>query len=113
MAAQPVEWMLVIYYGRSAHRATYGRLDGKDTKYTKDYIQLSKKTDFLKITSRLFPVAAKGAGSVPLTYRWPKGKTRGTFVYNSADRPHLKWETSLGAPRAWKMSRAPSETTPE
>lgn len=53
MAAQPVEWVLVIYYGPSAHRATYGRLG--NTKYTKDYIQLSKKTDFLDAVRRLFP----------------------------------------------------------
>jgi hypothetical protein len=113
MAAQPVEWVLVIYYGPSAHRATYGRLDGNDTKYTKDYIQLSKKTEFLDAVSRLFPVAVGSAASVPLTYRWPKGTAPGALVFYSADRPHLKWETSLGAPKAWKMSRAPSEITPE
>ena len=111
MAAQPVEWVLVIYYGPSAHRATYGRLD--DTKYTKDYIQLSKKAEFLDAVSRLFPVAVRGVGSVPLTYHWPAGTTPGAFVFNSADRPHLKWETSLGAPKAWKMSLAPSEATAE
>ena len=67
MAAQPVEWVLVVYYGPSAHRATYGRLDGQDTKYTKDYIQLSKKPEFLEAVSSLFPVAVSEAGSVPLT----------------------------------------------
>lgn len=111
MAAQPVEWVLVIYYGPSAHRATYGRLVN-DTKYTKDYIQLSRKVDFLKAMSQLFPVAG-GAGSVPLTYRWPKAKAPGAFVLSSADRPHLKWETSLGAPRAWKMTPVPTDATPE
>jgi hypothetical protein len=110
MAAQPVEWVLAIYYGPSAHRATYGRLN--NTKYTKDYIQLSKKAEFLATVSRLFP-GAGGAGSVPLTYQWPEGTTLGAFVFNSADRPHLKWETNLGAPKAWKMSLEPSETTSE
>ncbi|KGX48022.1 HNH endonuclease family protein [Burkholderia pseudomallei MSHR2138] len=52
-------------------------------------------------------------GTVPLTYRWPAGTTPGALVFNSADRPHLKWETSLGAPKAWKMSPAPSEDTAE
>jgi hypothetical protein len=113
MALQPVEWVLAIYYGSSAHRATYGRLNGKDTKYTKDYIQLSRKADFLAVVSRLFPVAASGAGSVALTYKWPAGTTSGAFVFTSADRPHLKWETSLGAPKAWKMTPAPSEATAE
>ncbi len=113
MAAQPVEWVLVVYYGPSAHRATYGRLDGQDTKYTKDYIQLSKKPEFLEAVSSLFPVAVSEAGSVPLTYQWPTGTTPGTLVFNSADRPHLKWETSLGAPKAWKMSVTPSEATDE
>ena len=37
MAALPIEWVLIIFYGPSAHRATYGRLG--NTKYTKDYIQ--------------------------------------------------------------------------
>lgn len=110
MAAQPVEWVLAIYYGPSAHRATYGRLN--NTKYTKDYIQLSKKADFLATVSRLFPVSG-GAGSVPLTYQWPAGTTMGAFVFNSADRPHLKWETALGAPKAWRMSLKPSETADE
>lgn len=110
MAAQPVEWVLVIYYGPSAHRATYGRLD--NTKYTKDFIQLSRKAEFLATLSRLFPVTG-GAESVPLTYQWPAGTTKGAFVFKSADRPHLKWETHLGAPKAWKMSLTPSETTAE
>ncbi|MDP2819279.1 MAG: HNH endonuclease [Polaromonas sp.] len=111
MVAQPVEWVLVIYYGPSAHRATYGRLDG--TKYTKDYLQLSKKAEFLDAVRHLFPVSISDAGSVPLTYQWPTGTTPGALVFNSADRPHLKWETSLGAPKAWRMSLTPSEATAE
>ena len=64
MAAQPVEWVLLIHYGPSAHRATYGRLDGKGTKYTKDYIQLSRKKDFLDAVTNLFSVTASGSASV-------------------------------------------------
>lgn len=52
-------------------------------------------------------------GTVPLTYKWPTGTTLGTLVFNSADRPHLKWETSLGAPKAWKMSISPSDALAE
>lgn len=112
MVALPVEWVLVIYYGPSAHRATYGRLDG--TKYTKDYIQLSRTSEFINAITTLFPVGASGAGSVPLTYRWwLKGSAPGALVFQSADRPHLKWETSLGAPKAWKMSPNPSDATAE
>lgn len=113
MSAQPVEWVLVIYYGPSAYRATYGRLDGPPETYTKDYIQLSKKAKFLETVGKLFPVAVDAEGSVPLTYKWPGGMTTGAFVYNSADRPHLKWETSLGAPNAWKMAPFPSDATAE
>jgi len=113
MTALPVEWVLVIYYGPSAHRATYGRLDHQDTKYTKDYIQLSRKKDFISNVKSLFPVAISGAGSVPLTYKWPLGTTPGQLIFRSADRPHLAWETSLGTPKAWKMSLAPSESTAE
>ena len=113
MVARPVEWVLVIFYGPSAHRATYGRLDGQDTKYTKDYIQLSKKSEFLETVNRLFPSTSDDGESVPLTYQWPTGTTRGALVLNSADRPHLKWETSLGAPRVWKMSPDPSDASSE
>jgi hypothetical protein len=41
------------------------------------------------------------------------GTTWGAFVFQSADRTHLKWETNLGAPKAWKMSLSPSEATAE
>mgnify|MGYP007059010220 CR=1 FL=1 len=68
---------------------------------------------FLDAVARLFPVTVGEEGSVPLTYKWPAGTTLGTLVFNSADRPHLKWETSLGAPKAWKMSLSPSESTAE
>ena len=108
VAVQPVEWVLVIYYGSSAHRATYGRLGG--SKYTKDFIQLTNKV--LKSIANVFPTA-HGEKSVPLTYRWPKGKAPGEFVFKSADRPHLKWETKLGAPQAWKMTPTPSDATSE
>lgn len=111
MTALPVEWVLVIYYGPSAHRATYGRFGNGG--YTKDYIQLSRKSDFIDAVTALFPTATSGAGSVPLTYRWPTGLAPGAFVFRSADRPHLKWETSLGAPQVWKMSLDPSDATAE
>lgn len=110
MPAKPVEWVLVIFYGPSAHRATYGRLD--NSKYTKDYIQLSRKAEFLETISNLFPLR-EGVGSVPLTYQWPTGTAPGALVFQSADRPHLKWETSRGAPRAWKMTSHPTEATDE
>lgn len=110
MAAQAVEWVLVIYYGPSAHRATYGRLN--NTKYTKDYIQLSRKPEFLDTVNRLFPVEGN-VGTVPLTFRWHTGTTVGAFVRQSADRPHLKWETNLGAPQPWKMSLTPGEAAAE
>lgn len=109
MAAQPVEWVLVVYYGPSAHRATYGRLN--DTKYTKDYLQLSRKPKFISQLAQLFP-ASKGKGTVPITYQWHNGSAPGALVFKSADRPHLKWDTNR-APQAWKMSPAPSEAVAE
>lgn len=110
MTALPVEWVLVIFYGPSAHRATYGRLN--NTKYTKDYIQLSRQDDFIAALKSMFPTPG-GAGSVPLTYKWPLGKATGQLIYKSSDRPHLAWETSRGAPSAWKMSLSTSEATAE
>jgi HNH endonuclease len=112
MVAQPVEWVLVVYYGPEAHRATYGR-QVRSNRYTKDYVQLSRKKDFLNAVTNLFSVTASASGSVPLTYQWPAGTSPGAFVFNSADRPHLKWETSQGAPQVWKMTLSPSDATPE
>lgn len=112
MSAQPVEWVLVVYYGPEAHRATYGR-QVRSTRYTKDYIQLSRKQEFLEAVSSLFAVDASSTESVPLTYRWPNGAAPGAFVFRSGDRPHLKWETSQGAPRVWKMTLSPSDATQE
>ncbi|WP_313139307.1 HNH endonuclease [Stenotrophomonas sp.] len=104
---KPVEWVLAIFYGPSAHRATYGRLQG--TKYTKDYIQLSRLPAFIADLSAVFGLPANG--SVPVTYSWPGGSSLGELVALSADRPHLKWETREGAPPPWKMLSAPTPTT--
>lgn len=115
MALRPVEWVLVIYYGSSAHRATYGRNvkePAGSSKYTKDYIQLSRKSEFLETIRRIFPFAGSGKDSVPLRYEWPAGSAAGALTW-SADRPHLKWETSHGAPAAWKMTLTPGDTAAE
>lgn len=98
MSALPVEWVLVIYYGPSAHRATYGRLgrsDAANKTYTKDYIQLSRRDEFIAAVKRFFPETNEN-GSASLTYKWPTGTATGALVLRSADRPHLKWETSGG-----------------
>ncbi|WP_043090270.1 HNH endonuclease signature motif containing protein [Xanthomonas sp. SHU 166] len=112
MALKPVEWVLVVYYGPAAHQATYGR-QVREGGYTKDYIQLSRKPEFLEAMAAIFSVSNGGEGSIPLTYQWPAGAAPGSFVFRSADRPHLKWETNLGAPQVWKMALAPSDFTPE
>ena len=115
MSALPVEWVLVIFYGPSAHRATYGRLgrsNSANQTYTKDYIQLSRKDEFIAAVKRFFPGANENSPA-PLTYKWPTGTATGALVLRSADRPHLKWETSIGAPQVWRMSVAPSEVTVE
>lgn len=112
MVAQPVEWALIVYYGPEAHRATYGR-QVRSNRYTKDYIQLSRKPEFLETVTKLFSITAGETGSVPITYMWPGATAAGHFVFNSSDRPHLKWGTSVGAPQVWKMAVSPSDATQE
>ncbi|MGF6313946.1 hypothetical protein ABIA60_000224 [Pseudomonas frederiksbergensis] len=115
MSALPVEWVLVIFYGPAAHRATYGRLgrsNSANNTYTKDYIQLSRKDELSAALKRCFP-GINDNSPAPLTYKWPTGTATGALVLRSADRPHLKWETSIGAPQVWKMSVEPSEGTAE
>lgn len=112
MTARPVEAVLVVYYGPEAHHVTYGR-NVRGGGYTKDYIQLSRLPAFLEWAERLFPRPAGAELEVPLRYEWPGGSVPGDFVYESSDRPHLKWETSLGAPQPWRMTETPSESTSE
>lgn len=110
MTLQQVEWVLVIRYGISAHRATYGRLPGQT--YTKDYIQLSKKADFISDLEAAFPEISDGKQSIPIEFQWPAGVATGKLFRQSADRPHLAWETN-SAPLPWKMSLHPSGLTVE
>lgn len=108
--AQAIEWILVIRYGRSAHRATYGRLSGSK-KYTKDYIQLYRSQHFLNDLSVAFP-SLSDTGVLNLTYRWPLGSVEGKLLERSADRPHLAWGTNR-APAPWRMVSNPSASSAE
>jgi len=110
MSSQPVEWVLLVRYLQSTHRATYGRLSG--TTYTKDYLQLSRRPDFIKDLEAAFPGLATTT-HLPLVYEWPKGSAAGTLVKRSADRPHLAWGTADRAPPPWKMASDPSVSTAE
>lgn len=112
MAAQPVEWVLVVFYGPAAHQSVYGR-QVKKAGYTKDYIQLSKKAEFLDEVASVFSITRSATSSVPLTYRWPGGYLAGDFVFKSSDRAHLKWGTKSPAPQVWKMALSPTDATPE
>lgn len=109
MSFRPVQWVLVVLYNKSAHRATYGRLPG--TTYTKDYIQLSRTEQFLSTARAAIPIGPEGSATVPLNYVWPSGTQRGDFIYLSADRPHLKWDTASGAPPPWKLGPEPTPFT--
>lgn len=108
MSAQEVEWILVVRYILATHKATYGRLAATD--YTKDYIQLSRRTEFIHDLESAFPALAR-ADRVSITYKWPKGSEEGTIFRRSSDRPHLTWSTRQGAPDPWKMLKSPTEAT--
>jgi hypothetical protein len=112
MSLQPVQWILVVKYNITAHRALYGRLNG-EAKYSKDYIQLPRRQDFITDLAVAFPsLGAAGATSTPITYSWPTGRTDGTLFSVSADRPHLAWSTNK-PPAPWRMSRTPGPSTDE
>lgn len=111
MSAQPIEWVLVVRYLPSTHKATYGRFAGST--YTKDYIQLSRKPDFIADLEAAFPGLAGGDPSVPVVFKWPNGSANGTVFGESSDRPHLTWETRDGAPLPWRMAIAPTSNSPE
>ena len=101
MSYQAVQWILVVNYNATAHRAVYGRLSG-EPKYSKDYIQLPRRTEFIHDLGVAFPALGAGAPSTHITYRWPSGHTDGKIFSESADRPHLAWGTNK-PPAAWRM----------
>lgn len=103
MSILPLEWVLIVKYNKSAHRAIYGRLPG--TTYSKDYIQLYKG-EFVEEISDLFGLNAGIQDKVDVVYKWPGGEVGGLIQLVSADRPHLAWRTN-DAPQAWKMSLSP------
>lgn len=111
MSLQPVQWILVVKYNKTAHRALYGRMGG-EAKYSKDYIQLPRRQDFIADLGVAFPSLGSGAASTPITYSWPTGYTVGTLFSESADRPHLAWGTNK-PPAPWRMSPAPNLSTEE
>ncbi len=111
MTMKRVEWILLVRFGSSAHRATYGRLPG--TLYSKDFIQLSRKSAFVEELESIFPDLDGASSKAAIEYRWPGGSASGTLVKLSADRPHLSWVTSEGAPPPWRMAEKPSEATVE
>lgn len=111
MSFQAVQWILVVNYNKTAHRAVYGRLSG-EAKYSKDYIQLPRLNKFIDDLGVAFPSLGSGAPSTPITYRWPSGHTDGTLFSESSDRPHLAWGTNK-PPAAWRMTPSPDQTTSE
>lgn len=111
MSFQAVQWILVVNYNLTAHRALYGRLSG-EPKYSKDYIQLPRRQEFVQDLGVAFPTLGAGAPSTPITYRWPSGRTDGKLFSESADRPHLAWGTNK-PPAAWRMTPTPDKTTSE
>ena len=110
MTAKNVEWVLVIRYQLSHHKAIYGRLTGQDIKddsFSKDFIQLSRRQSFLSDIEALFG-ANKKDGATALRYKWPLGhEALGSLVFKSSDRPHLSWETNR-APAPWRMAEQPA-----
>lgn len=111
MSFQAVQWILVVNYNATAHRAVYGRLSG-ESKYSKDYIQLPRRSEFIHDLGVAFPTLGAGAPSTPITYRWPSGHADGKLFSESADRPHLAWGTNR-PPAAWRMAPNPDKTTSE
>ncbi|WP_295206440.1 HNH endonuclease [uncultured Brevundimonas sp.] len=110
MTAKKVEWVLVVRYQLSHHKAIYGRLAGqgkKDDSFSKDFIQLSSRQNFLDDIDAIFG-ANKTDGATTLLYRWaPDHEATGSLVFRSADRPHLSWEFN-SAPAPWKMVEQPT-----
>lgn len=113
MTYQPVEAVFVVFYGLTTHKATYGRDVIGDETYTKDYLQLVQDGAFREALERLFPRAHVGDKATEIVYRWPGGESAGSIEFQSADRPHLAWLKTVGAPAPWKMTTSPSDATAE
>ncbi|MEP9391910.1 AAA family ATPase [Gordonia sp. VNK1] len=117
MSDQLVEAVFVFYYGKAAHSPTYGRgvtaAGGKSAGYTKDYLQLVQSPELREALLEFFPPNDPSGMRTNIDYKWPGGTSKGAIIFRSNDRPHLSWETSQGAPPAWKMTPNPNSTGPE
>lgn len=108
-----MEAVFVVYYGTAAHKAVYGRNVKDGGGYTKDYLQLIQDGAFKEALEQMFPRTDPGSKSTKIEYRWPGGSIGGAVEFESADRPHLAWLKSQGAPGAWKMAPGPTIDGPE
>jgi 5-methylcytosine-specific restriction protein B len=115
MPHRAVEGVFVVFYGKTSHKAVYGRdlVDAVEGGYTKDYLQLTQDGAFKEALEQMFPRTDPGSKSTQIDYRWPGDSIGGTIEFESADRPHLAWLKSKGAPAAWKMHPAPTSNGPE
>ncbi|MDJ0015606.1 McrB family protein [Rhodococcus erythropolis] len=113
MAYRPVEAVFVVFYGKATHKAVYGRDVEDGGGYTKDYIQLIQDGAFKEVLEQMFPRTDAGSKATQIDYRWPGGSIDGSVEFESADRPHLAWLKTKGAPPAWKMTPTPTSDGPE
>ncbi len=108
-----MEAVFVVFYGKATHKAVYGRDVEDGGGYTKDYLQLIQDGSFKEALEQMFPRTDTGSKSTEIEYRWPGGSSGGTVEFESADRPHLAWLKTKGAPAAWKMTPTPTDNGPE
>lgn len=96
------------YQNASVHKPTYGRFKAPTT-YMKDYLQPN---------SVLAPVLSEllGPPTQTVIWAWPGGSDPGGKYLPHGDgveRVDLRWSTSNGAPKPWRLTATPGPTTVE
>lgn len=102
MTARPVEAVWVWRFTTAPFKATYGRLGGGSTTYTKDFLQASGEC-----AQQLGDAFHRSPGeTIDLLFVWPGGERDGK-LFEAADfasngRLNLRWETD-NAPDPWRL----------
>ena len=113
MAAQPVEWVLMIYYGPSAPVQRMGDWTGPTPSTRRTTFSFPKRLSSLIPFPASSPWPPVVPGRFPLRISGRRARRRARLCSSPQTVRTSNGRLISASPKAWKMSLAPSEITAE